>query len=144
MLQAEFCIVLTQVRSYVFLIQYSVSHRIGNPVQIYDRTDHFFHAKFFSHNVLVNTIRLHLLYSHTGLLNVLFLQGLIKKNRPQCNCVIFGCKKQKSFFCPVWFACYVCYIFRYFATLENELRSGGRNTRILCRHARISLPICNQ
>ena len=62
------------------------------------------------------------------------------------HCVIFGCKKQKKiFFCPVWFACYVCYIFRYFATLEKELRSGGRNSRILFRHAySISLPIYNQ
>ena len=51
---------------------------------------------------------------------------------------------KNRFFCPVWFACFVCYIFRYFATLENELRSGGRNTRILCRHANISLPIYNQ
>ena len=60
------------------------------------------------------------------------------------HCVIFGCKKQKKFFCPVWFACYVCYIFRYFATLDNELWSGGRNSRILFRHASISLPIYNQ
>ena len=59
-------------------------------------------------------------------------------------CNIWLQEAKNRFFCPVWSACFVCYIFRYFATLENELRSGGRNTRILCRHANISLPIYNQ
>ena len=68
--QAEFWIVLTQVRSYVFSIQYSVSHRIGNPVWIYNRTDHFFHTTISSHYVLDNTTWLLLLYSHTGLDNL--------------------------------------------------------------------------
>ena len=65
--QAEFGIVLTQVRSYVFSIQDSVSHRIGNPVWIYSKTDNFFHTTITSHYVLDNTIWLLLLYSHTGL-----------------------------------------------------------------------------
>ena len=51
-LQAEFWIVLTQVRSYVFSIQDSVSHRIGNPVWIYNRTAHFFYTTISSHYVL--------------------------------------------------------------------------------------------
>ena len=44
------------------------------------------------------------------------------KRKPLCNIWLQEAKK-KNF--PVWFACYVCYIFRYFATLEKELRSGG-------------------
>ena len=42
MLQVEFWI--TQVRSFVFLIQDSVSHRIGNPV--WNRTNHFQYQNF--------------------------------------------------------------------------------------------------
>ena len=68
--QAEFWIVLTQVRRYVLSIQYSVSHRIGNPVWIYNRTNHFFHTKVSSHYVLDNTIWLLLLYSHIGLVYI--------------------------------------------------------------------------
>ena len=66
-LKVEFWIVLTQVRSYVFSIQDSVSHRIVNPVWIYNRTDHLFHTTISSHYVLDNTIWLLLLYSHIGL-----------------------------------------------------------------------------
>ena len=58
-----------QVRSYVFSIQDSVSHRIGNPVWIYNRSKHFFHSKISSHYVLDNTIWLLLSNSHTGLVN---------------------------------------------------------------------------
>ena len=60
---------LTQVRSYVYLIQDSVSHRIGNPVWFYNRTNHFFNTKISSRYVLDNTICLLLSYSHTGLID---------------------------------------------------------------------------
>ena len=59
------------MRSYVFSIQDTVSHGIGNPAWIYNRTNHFFHTKISSHYVLDNTICLLLLYSHTGLFNLL-------------------------------------------------------------------------
>ena len=72
--QAEFWIVLTQVRSYVFSIQYSASHGIVNPVWIYNRTDHLFHTTISSHYILDNTIWLLLLYSHIGLrISILYL-----------------------------------------------------------------------
>ena len=79
MTAASYWIISTLVRRYVFTIQDSVSHRIGNPVYrgflvlgcvwIYNRTNHFFHTKISSHYVLDNTIWLLLLYSHTGLNN---------------------------------------------------------------------------
>ena len=59
------------MRSYVFSIQSSVSHRIGNPVWIYNRTDIFFHITISSHYVLDNIIWLLLVYSHTGLFYLL-------------------------------------------------------------------------
>ena len=92
--KAEFGIVLTQVRSYVFSIQYSVSHRIGNPVWIYNRTDHFFHTTISSHYVLVNTIWLLLLYSHTGLsVRPMILKTCILSLKiPKWNCTSFFVK----------------------------------------------------
>ena len=88
-LQAEFWIVLTQVRSYVFSIQDSVSHRIVNPVWIYNRTDHLFHTTISSHYVLDNTIWLLLLYSHIGLVILIWKLFLMSGYRKYINGIWF-------------------------------------------------------
>ena len=69
---------------YVFSIKDSISHRIVNPVWIYNRTDHFFLTTISSRYVLDNKIWQLPLYSHTGLANPWFDRTLL----PNYLCIL--------------------------------------------------------